>query len=92
MLPEKLSTNLTSLNENEDRVAMVVQIKIDQSGKIEEGSISPALVRNHAKLAYNAVGAWLAGKAEMPEKVKNVPGLENALKVKEWRAQLIKKK
>lgn len=92
MLPEKLSTDLTSLNENEDRVAMVVQIKVDSTGKIEEGAISPALVRNHAKLAYNAVGSWLEGRAEMPEKVENVSGLENALKVQHEVAQLIKER
>ena len=69
MLPEKLSTNLTSLNENEDRVSMVVKIQINQAGDIENSSIFQAMVHNYAKLTYNAVGGWLEGK--MPFQIKS---------------------
>ena len=62
MLPEKLSTNLTSLNEGEDRVSIVVKIEIDQKGDIENTTIFQAIVHNYAKLTYNAVGGWLEGK------------------------------
>ncbi len=62
MLPEKLSTNLTSLNENEDRVSMVVKIQINQMGDIENSSIFQAIVHNYAKLTYNAIGGWLRRK------------------------------
>ena len=61
MLPEKLSTNLTSLNFNEDRLAVVVEMVIGADGSLQDSDIYRARVRNHAKLAYNSVAAWLEG-------------------------------
>ncbi len=90
MLPEKLSTDLTSLNENQDRVALVVRATVNREGEVEEGSIFEAYVRNHAKLAYLSLGSWLEGKGEIPEKVKQVPGLEEALKCQHQTAQALK--
>lgn len=90
MLPEKLSTNLTSLNENEDRVAMVVKIQINQDGDIESSSIFQAMVHNYAQLAYHAIGEWLEGKNSLPDKVKNVPGLDKALKTQHQAAQSLR--
>lgn len=92
MLPEKLSTNLTSLNENEDRVSMVVKIQINQMGDIEDSSIFQAIVHNYAKLTYNAIGGWLEGKNALPEKIKQIPGLENTLKIQHKAAQILKQK
>lgn len=62
MLPEKLSTNLTSLNEKEDRVAMVVEIKMNMEGIVIDSSIYQAVVHNYSKLSYSKVGAWLENK------------------------------
>ena len=59
MLPEKLSTNLTSLNEGEERLAVVVQMTIAHDGELLDSDIYRAVVRNRAKLAYNGVAAWL---------------------------------
>ncbi len=92
MLPEKLSTNLTSLNENEDRLALVVKVTIDREGEILESSIFEALVRNHAKLAYPSLGAWLDGSGLIPDKIKSVPGLEEALQCQHRAAQILKKR
>lgn len=92
MLPEKLSTNLTSLNENEDRVSMVVKIQINQTGDLESSSIFQAIVHNHAKLTYNNIGEWLQGKKDIPNKVREIPGLENTLKTQHEAAQILKKK
>lgn len=92
MLPEKLSTNLTSLNENENRVAMVVKIQIDQEGEIQESSIFQGFVHNYAQLTYNAIGSWLEGNLTLPDKVREVPGLENSLRIQHEAAQSLKKK
>lgn len=92
MLPEKLSTHFTSLCENEDRVSMVVKIQINQAGDIEDASIFQAMVRNYAKLTYNAIGGWLEGTNVLPDKIKKIPGLENILKIQHQAAQVIKKK
>ena len=66
MLPEKLSTNLTSLNFQEDRPAIVIEMTVNEAGDIQSSDIYQAIVRNHAKLAYNGVAAWLEGKAAIP--------------------------
>ena len=66
MLPEKLSTDLTSLNEDSDRVAIVVDMVVEADGGLSSSAVSHAAVRNQAKLAYDSVGAALEGKAAMP--------------------------
>jgi exoribonuclease-2 len=69
MFPVELSEGLTSLNENEDRAAVVTEFCVDATGLASDGRIYRALVRNKAQLAYNSVGAWLDGKAAAPSKV-----------------------
>jgi exoribonuclease-2 len=63
MLPERLSTGLTSLNEDEDRLALVVSLTVEADGSLRESGVSRGLVRNKAKLAYGSVSAWLDGAA-----------------------------
>jgi len=89
MLPEKLSTNLTSLNENEDRNAYVAEMDIDDQGIMQAFKIYKALVRNHAKLAYNGVGAWLEGGVA-PSKVEANIQLQDQLKLHDTIAQKMK--
>jgi exoribonuclease-2 len=69
MLPETLSTNLTSLNYQEDRSSIVIEMTVTDAGDIQNPAIYPAIVRNHAKLAYNSVAAWLEGKTQAPAEV-----------------------
>src|SRR5438045_1023514 len=83
MLPEKLSTNLTSLNEHEERIAMVIDRTVGGDGSVVEGTVYRAHVHNKAQLAYNAVGAWLEAQSEMPKKVADVKGLAENLKLQD---------
>jgi ribonuclease R len=83
MLPEKLSTGLTSLNEHEERIAVIMDMVIASDGSVTKGDVYRARVHNKAQLAYNAVGMWLEGKGEMPAKVKAVPGLAENLKIQD---------
>ena len=83
MLPEKLSTNLTSLNEREDRMAVVVEMRVRDDGTIGEGDLYRAVVHNHAKLAYDRVAAWLDGEQEEPEKVRALPGLGESIRLQD---------
>ena len=69
MLPVGLSEGLTSLNENEDRTALVIEFSVDAAGTVSDGEVYSALVRNHAQLAYNPAGAWLEGRGPAPAKV-----------------------
>ena len=90
MLPEELSTNLTSLNPNEDRTATVVEMVIGRDGSLQASDIYRAWVRNHAKLAYNSVAAWLEGNGAVPEAVAAVKGLDDNLRMQNRVAQSVK--
>ncbi|MFN2443058.1 MAG: RNB domain-containing ribonuclease [Thermoanaerobaculia bacterium] len=72
MLPEKLSTDFTSLNPGEDRLAMVVEMIVDD-GRLEGETVLRGHVRNRAQLAYESVAEWLEGTAEMPEAMAAFP-------------------
>jgi len=90
MLPEKLSTDLTSLNFNEDRRAIVIEMAIDEGGSLQKSDIYRAHVRNHAKLAYNSVAAWLEGNGSIPGALAAVPGLDENLRMQDRAAQGMK--
>lgn len=90
MLPEELSTDLTSLNENVDRLAMVVEMVVGADGTISKPSIYRAVVRNHAQLTYNAVGAWLEGTGGAPPKVAASAELQGQLKLQDEAATLLR--
>jgi VacB/RNase II family 3'-5' exoribonuclease len=87
MLPVELSEGATSLNENQDRAAIVVEFTIDPVGCTSAGKAYRALVRNRAQLAYPSVGAWLEGKAAPPAKVAASADLAAQLKLQDQAAQ-----
>ena len=83
MLPERLSTDLTSLGENEDRLAVVVEMTITADGAIPASALYRAQVRNRAKLAYNGVSAWLEGTGPALPKIAAVAGLDENLRLQD---------
>jgi VacB/RNase II family 3'-5' exoribonuclease len=87
MLPPELSEGITSLNENADRVADVIEFLVDSSGSVSDGNVYRGLVRNHAQLAYNSVGAWLDGSGPAPDKVAANADLAAQLKLQDQAAQ-----
>jgi VacB/RNase II family 3'-5' exoribonuclease len=87
MLPPRLSTDLTSLNPNEDRLSIVVEAVVDANGSVVGGSVYRAAVRNQAKLTYNGVGRWLEGADPVPDAVRAVPGLEANLQLQDQAAR-----
>jgi len=89
MLPEQLSTDLTSLNQDVDRFAVVIEMVVAPGGTISSGSVYRALVRNRAQLAYNGVGAWLEGSSAEPQKVAASADLATQLKLQDEAAQLM---
>src|SRR5262249_18789273 len=90
MLPERLSTDLTSLNPEVERLAVVVDMRIGADGIVAGGDIYRARVVNRAKLAYNAVAAWLDGEGPMPPAIAAVKGLEADLRRQDAIAQAMK--
>ena len=87
MLPVELSEGITSLNENQNCLAIVVEYAVDQAGTASDGKAYRALVRNRAQLAYNAVGAWLEGTGPAPAKVAASADLAAQLKLQDAAAQ-----
>ena len=90
MLPEKLSTDLTSLNLDEERLAVVVEMIVAPDGSVQGSDIYRARVRNHAKLAYNSVAAWLDGNGTRARGDRGRRGLDENLRLQDRVAQSMK--
>ena len=90
MLPEKLSTDLTSLNYASDRLAIVMEMVFAGDGTLQSSDIYQATVRNWAKLAYNSVAGWLEGSGPMPQEIGAVSGLDENLRLQDRVAQKLR--
>ena len=90
MLPEKLSTDLTSLNYASERFAVVVEMTVGKDGSFQKSEVYVALVRNQAKLSYNSVAAWLENAGPMPAEIGAVPRMAEALRLQDRVAQQLK--
>jgi VacB/RNase II family 3'-5' exoribonuclease len=97
MLPEDLSTGASSLLENVDRPAVVIEfavdinININAGGSIRASNVYRAIVCNKAQLTYGAVGTWLEGTATAPPKVAASSELQGQLKLQDEVAQALRK-
>jgi exoribonuclease R len=91
MLPERLSTDLTSLNEGEDRLAVVIEFDVAAEGTLSNASVFRALVHNKAKLVYDAVGLWLEGKGPAPQAIASSPALDDQLRLQDEAAQRLRR-
>ena len=83
MLPEALSTGLTSLLEDSDRLAVVVELVVDAEGRVASSAISRAFVRSVAQLTYRGVGAWLEGRAPAPAGIRSSKTLVDQLQLQD---------
>jgi VacB/RNase II family 3'-5' exoribonuclease len=90
MLPERLSTDLTSLGEGEDRLAMVMEMVVQSDGTLKSSDVYRATVHNYAKLAYNSVAAWLDGTSPAPKALAAVPALDEQIRTQDRVAQLMR--
>src|SRR5947207_8709667 len=89
MLPERLSTDLTSLGEGADRLAVVVDLTLAADGSVTQTNVYGAAVRNRAKLTYHGVDAWLAGTGPLPAPAAAVPGMDEQLRLQNEAAQAL---
>ncbi len=92
MLPERLSTDLTSLNADEERLAMVIEMVFDRDATLTSSEVYRAAVRNQAKLAYDSVAAWLDGKGAEPAAARAVSGMDAQLKTQDGVAQKLRER
>jgi ribonuclease R len=90
MLPEKLSTDLTSLSFNNDRCAIVIEMVVGDDGSIDQSDVYSAIVQNRAKLDYISLGSWLEGTGPIPSEVDRVKGLAENIKLQDRVAQKMK--
>ena len=91
MLPEKLSTDWTSLNDGQDRLALVVDMAVESDGTLRSSEVYRAAVRNKAKLAYDSVSEGLEGGA-MPEAARSVSGMPEQLRLQDSIAQALRRR
>jgi exoribonuclease-2 len=91
MLPERLSTDLTSLNEGEDRLAVVIEFDVTVDGALANASVYRALVHNKAKLVYDDVGTWLDGKGPAPRAIATSLKLGEQLRIQDEAAQRLRR-
>lgn len=91
MLPERLSTDLTSLADHQERLAVIVAMTVTADGSIRDTSIYRALVFNHAKLAYNHVSDWLDGKVAAPAAISASPELQQQIRIQEATSERLRK-
>jgi exoribonuclease-2 len=89
MLPEELSTGLTSLLECQDRLAVVMELNVNAGGDITSKQVYRAVVHNRAKMDYDTVGAWIEGRGPAPEAFARVEGLEEQVKLQDEIAQAL---
>jgi len=90
MLPERLSTDLSSLNLGQDRLTLVTEMTIAADASISQSSVRRAMVRNQAKLAYDALSAWIDGGAALPDAARAVAGMDAQLRVQDDVAQRLR--
>jgi exoribonuclease-2 len=91
MLPDRLSCDLSSLNEGEDRLAVVVEFDVAADGGISNTSVYRSVVHNKAKLTYESVGLWLEGKGPAPPAITASGELEKQLRMQDEAAQRLRK-
>ncbi len=92
MLPERLSFDLTSLNEDGERMAVVIEMVVPPDGIVTNSTVSRARVKNQARLTYDAVAAWLDGEGPMPSRIAQAPGVEEQVRMQDEAARWLKER
>jgi exoribonuclease R len=90
MLPVKLSTNLTSLGEGQERLAIVIEMVIAADGSVTASEIYRVVVLNRTNLAYDRIAAWLEATAPAPPALAAVPGLDEQIRIQDRTAQALR--
>jgi len=88
MLPDRLSTDLTSLKQDSERASVVIEFVVANDGTIRSHDVYLGVVTNHAKLAYNNVGAWLDGVGALVP--TGTPEIQQQLRLQDSVAQRLR--
>ena len=90
MLPERLSTDLTSLNPGQDRLALVTEMHVALDGSVAQAGVHRAMVRNKAKLTYDALSDWIDSGGALPDAAASVPGMDRQIRTQDEVAQRLR--
>ena len=77
MLPELLSNDLCSLKPDQDRLAMVCDMRINRLGRIKQYRLYPAVIKSRARLTYGLVADILAGAKAHKKYSHIIPHVRN---------------
>ncbi|MFA4850116.1 MAG: RNB domain-containing ribonuclease [Methanoregula sp.] len=91
MLPDRLSKGISSLLPGQDCRAVIIEYTVLANGSVRHGNLYRAIVANKAKLIYEEVGDWLEGSGPIPQKVRDVAGLEAQVRLQHEAALRLKK-
>jgi exoribonuclease-2 len=91
MLPERLSHGITSLLQEKDRLAVIIEFTVAEDGSFAPGPVYRALVCNKAKLVYDSIGDWLENGGVLPKNAAEVAGLEAQIRLQDEAAQRLRK-
>ncbi len=92
MLPDDLSSGDTSLLPGQERLVVVTEIDVAKDGSIKGERIYRARVKNHAKLVYDDVGAWLEGQGEAPPEIAGDERMDDQVRMHDEAAQRLRKR
>ena len=90
MLPDRLCTDLTSLNPHQERLAVVIEMRVDSNAEVTHSQLYRARVHNKAKLAYDAISDWIEGDEALPEAAQAVTGMDAQLRLQDEVAQRLR--
>lgn len=91
MIPEELSTDITSLNEGVDRLAVVADMIVKENGDVPQSTFYRAIVHNHAKLSYDDVGDWFDNDGPIPDEIRGKDKLIEQLRIQRKAAERLHK-
>ena len=89
MLPEKLSNGLCSLNPDVERLCMVCDMLISNTGEISAYQFYPAVMFSHARFTYTEVAAILAN-TRGPEAAKRKARVNDLINLHDVYGALLK--
>jgi len=90
MLPERLCHDLTSLNLDADRLAVVCDMAFSDDASMTGFTIYRARVRNKAQLAYDAIAAWIDDRIDLPAAARRITGMDAQLHQQDTLAQKLR--
>ena len=90
MLPDALSTGITSLLEGADKLAVILEFAVAGDGVVHGEQVYRAIVRNKAQLTYNAVGQWIERRGPAPDKIASSAELQQQVTLQDACAQRLR--